>query len=97
MDLAKRKSLIKAFITFQYNYCSLTWMFHSRQLNNGINQIHERTLTLVYKDNNKLNFNDLLELDNSVAIHQLNFQIISTKTFKVKKITIFLLHYNLHS
>ena len=65
MDLAKRKSLIKASITFQFNYCSLTWMFHSRQLNNGINQIHERTLRLVYKDNNKLNFHELLALDNS--------------------------------
>ena len=85
MDLAKRKSLIKASITFQFNYCSLTWMFHSRQLNNGINQIHERTLRLVYKDNNKLNFHELLALDNSVTIHQLNLQIISTKTFKVKK------------
>ena len=69
MDLAKRKSLIKAFTTFQFNYCSLSWMFHIRQLNNGINQIHERTLRLVYKDNNKLNFNELLELDNSVTIH----------------------------
>ena len=51
IDLAKCRSLIKAFITFQFNYCSLTWMFHSRQLNNGINQIHESTLRLVYKDN----------------------------------------------
>ena len=34
MDLAKRKSLMKAFITTQLNYCPLTWIFHSRQLNN---------------------------------------------------------------
>ena len=33
-DLAKRKSLMKAFITSQFNYCPLIWMFHSRQLNN---------------------------------------------------------------
>ena len=30
MDLAKRKSLMKAFITSQFNYCPLIWMFHSR-------------------------------------------------------------------
>ena len=36
MDLAKRKSLMKAFITSQFNYCPLIWMFHSRQLNNRI-------------------------------------------------------------
>ena len=33
MDLAKCKSLTKAFITFQFNYCPLIWVFHSRQLN----------------------------------------------------------------
>ena len=41
MDLAQRKSLLKAFITSQFNYCSLIWMFHSRPLNNRINKIHE--------------------------------------------------------
>ena len=42
MDLAKRKKLMKAFMTSQFNYCPLIWMFHSRQLNNLINKIHER-------------------------------------------------------
>ena len=51
MDLAKRKSLMKAFITTQLNYCPLIWMFHSRQLNNQINKIQERALRLVYKGN----------------------------------------------
>ena len=51
MDLAKRKRLMKAFITTQLNYCPLTWMSHSRQLNNRINKIQERALRLVYKDN----------------------------------------------
>ena len=73
MDLAKPKSLMKAFITSQFNYCPLIWMFHSRQLNNRINKIQERALRLVYKDN-KLTFNDHLELDNSVTIHQRNLQ-----------------------
>ena len=84
MDLAKRKTLMKAFITSQFNYCPLVWMFHSRQLNNLINKIHESALRLLYKDN-KLTFNDLLELHNSVTIHQRNLQILATETFKVKK------------
>ena len=83
MDLAKRKSLMKAFITSQFNYCPLIWMFHSRQLNNRINKIQERALRLVYKDN-KLTFDDLLKLDNSVTIHKGNLQILATETFKVK-------------
>ena len=49
-------------------------MFHiSRQLHNRINKIQERALRLVYKDN-KLTFNNHLELDNSVTIHQRNLQ-----------------------
>ena len=47
MDLAKCKSLMKAFITSQLNYCPLIWMFHSRQLNNRFNKIHKRALRLV--------------------------------------------------
>ena len=78
MDLAKRKSLMKAYITSQFNYCPLVYMFHSRQLNNRINKKHERALRLVYKDN-KLAFNDLLELDNSVTIHQRRLQTLATE------------------
>ena len=44
MDLAKRKSLMKVFITSQFNYCPLIWMLHSTQLNNRINKTQERTL-----------------------------------------------------
>ena len=58
-------------------------MSHSRQLNNRINKIKERALRLLYKDN-KLTFDDLLKLDNSVTIHQRNLQIHATALFKVK-------------
>ena len=82
MALVKRKSLMKAFITSQFNYCPLIWMFRSRQLNNRINKIQERVLRLVYK-NNKLTFDELLKLDNSISIHQQNLQILATEIFKV--------------
>ena len=84
IDLAKRKSLMKAFITSQFKHCPLTWMFNSRKLNNRISKLHERALTLVYKDY-KLTFTDLLELDNSVTIYQRNLQVLATEIFKVKK------------
>ena len=58
-------------------------MFHSWQLNNRINKIQERALRLVYKVN-KLTFDDLSKLDNSVTIHQRNLQILATEIFKVK-------------
>ena len=69
---------MKAFITSPFNYCPLIWMFHNRQLNNRINTIHETVLRLVYKDN-KLTFDDFLELDNTVIIHRRNLQILATE------------------
>ena len=58
-------------------------MFHSRELNNRINRIHERALRLVYQDNS-LSFAELPEKDNSVAIHQRNLQVLPTRIFKLK-------------
>ena len=84
VDLAKRKNLMKAFITSQFNYCPLIWMFYSRQLGNRINKIQGRALKLLYKDN-KLTFDDLLKLDNSVTIHQRSLQTLGIEIFKVKK------------
>ena len=46
VDLAKRKSIMKAFITSQFNYCRLICIFHSRQLNKRSNKINERALSI---------------------------------------------------
>ena len=51
MDLNKRSNLMKSFITSQFSYYPLIWMFHSRNLNNKIKRIHERALRLVYQKN----------------------------------------------
>ena len=82
MDLSKRKCLLKAFLTSQFNYCPLMWMFHSRELNNRINRIHERPLRLGYQDNS-LSSAELLANDNSVTIHQRNLQLLATEIFKL--------------
>ena len=50
MDFEKRRSLMKAFVISQFNYCPLIWMFHNRALNNRINKIHERASRLVYQN-----------------------------------------------
>ena len=50
MDLPKRWVIMKSFITSQFGYCPLIWIFHSRALNNKINSIHERALTITYKN-----------------------------------------------
>ena len=73
---------MKAFITSQFSYCPVIWMFHSSNLNNKINRIHEQALRLVYQNN--LSFSELLDLDNSVTVHQKNLQVLVTEIYKVK-------------
>ena len=83
MDLSKRKSLMKAFVTSQFNYCPLVWMFHFRELSNRINRIRGRALRLAYQGNS-LSFPKLLEKDNSVTKNQRNLQVLATEIFKLK-------------
>ena len=59
---------MKTFITSQFSYCPLIWMFQSHNVNIKINRIHERAVRLVYQNN--LNFFELLDLDNSVTMHK---------------------------
>ena len=81
MSLKNRRTLMKAFIESQFNYCPLTWMLHSRTLNNKINRIHERALRTVYSDYNS-SFNELLDKDGSITIHQRNVQSLAIEIFK---------------
>ncbi len=55
-------------------------MFHSGQLNNKINKIHERALRIAYKDYES-NFETLLERDKSVTIHAKNLQTLAIEIF----------------
>ena len=79
----KLKIIMKTFIQSHFNYRYLTWIFHSRILNNKINKLHERALRLVYKNEN-LTFQDLLELDDSVTVHQKKLQKLATGMYKSK-------------
>ena len=75
---------MNAFITSQFSYCSLVWMFHGRTISNRINKIHEKTLKPVYKDEANLSFDDLLKKDKSISIHQRNLQILETEIYKIR-------------
>ena len=82
MDLNKRRNVMKDFITSQFSYCSLIWMFHSCNFNNKINMIHERALRLVQQNN--LSFSELFDLGNSVTVHQNCLQVLVTEIYKVE-------------
>ena len=81
MNIEKKRIIMKAFIESQFGYCPLIWMFHSRSLNNEINQIHERALRITYNDKSS-SFQDLLKKDNSVSIHHRNIRTLATEIFK---------------
>ena len=79
MSIPKRKLLMNSLFTSQFNYCSLTWMWHSRTMNNKINSLHERCLRIVHIDKTS-SYEKLFEKDGSVTIHTRNLQ-----TFKIYK------------
>ena len=71
----KLRIIMKAFVSSQFAYCPLIWMFHSRQINHKINKLHERALRIVYNDHFS-SFEELLSKDKSVTVHQRNLQIL---------------------
>ena len=83
MSFDKKGIFLKTFITSQFNYRPLVWMCHSRGLNNRINNLHERTLRIVYQDK-KSDFETLLKNNKSVTIHVRNLHYLVTEVYKVK-------------
>ena len=82
MSIEQRSKIMKAFIYSQFGYCPLVWMFHSRKLNNRINNIHERALRIVYGDHSST-FQTLLQKDKSVTIHTRNIQTLGIELYKI--------------
>ena len=57
-------------------------MFCSKELNKKINSLHKRALRIVYLDYTS-SFEELLEKDKAVTIHQRNIQLLAIELFKV--------------
>ena len=82
MDLPKRKQIMNAFFKSQFSYSPLTWMMYSRKLNDKIKRLHEICLRITYNDSLS-SFEELLERDNSVSVHNGNIQYLAIELCKV--------------
>ena len=82
MSTEKRRTLFKAFVVSQFNYCPLVWMFHTKELNNRINSLCEKALRLTHQNRNS-SFDELVKLE-SVSIHCRNLQYLLTEIYKIK-------------
>ena len=80
----QKRVLMNVYFMSQFGYCPLVWMNHSRTLNNPINGLHKRALSLVYSDFSS-SCSELLEKDKSATIHHLNFQTLAYEIYNVKK------------
>ena len=75
IELRKNGILMNAFFTIQFNYCPAIWMCHSRSLNNKINGFLERCQRIIH-DHEVLNFEALLNKNNSVSNHHKNIRAL---------------------
>ena len=82
MNTQQRRKIMTAYLNSKFGCCPLVWMFHSRTLNNRINKIHEKSLRIVYNDNN-LTYEELLWKDNSFTVHERNIQALAIEMYKM--------------
>ena len=83
MSLKRRRFLMKSFVESQLASCPLVWKCCDKRSDNRINHLQECTLRTVYNDN-VLTFENLLEKDNSVAIHVRIQRILAAELYKRK-------------
>ena len=83
MSTNQAQLLMRSFTMSQLSCCRLTWMCHSRNINNQINKLHECALRPVYNDKSS-SFRELFKRDKSVTIHERIIQALLTVIFKVK-------------
>ena len=84
LETLERRVLVNLFITLQFSYCPLIWMFHSRRMEHRVNKIHEKALRLICPSDSKLTFEELLDKNKTVSIHQKILQVLATEVFEAK-------------
>ena len=69
-----------AFIDSQFNYTPLIWMFCRKGLYLEMKKIHLKTLKVIHQSNKT--YEELLELSETVSIHQRHLRFLVTGVYK---------------
>ena len=72
---------MKTFVKSKFNHCPLICMFHSRRLNNKINNVNEKALKVVSSDQ-ILTFQELLDKEASSSVHHRNIETLVIEIYK---------------
>ena len=78
--LDKAKLLDNAFIDSQFNYAPLIWMFCHKATYLKMQEIHHKSLKVIYQSD--ASYDDLLQLSNSVSLHQRHLRFLLTEIYK---------------
>ena len=81
LNREKAKILLKSIVMSNFSYCPLIWMFCSKFANKEINRTNKRALRVLYEDYDS-SFEQLLEKDGSITVHQKNLQILMSEICK---------------
>ena len=83
LSFYQKKIVLSSFVHSHFSYAPLTWLFHSRELENKINSVHKKALRILYNDEDST-FEQLLAKDKAYTVHERNIQILLTEMFKAK-------------
>ena len=81
LNREKTKILLTSIVMSNFSYCPLIWMFYSKSANKEINRTYKRAWRVLYEDYDA-SFEQLLEEDGSITVHQINLQNLMTGIYK---------------
>ena len=81
LTLEQGQVLAEAYISSNFRYCTLIWMFCGKMSDNLIVKTHYRTLRAIY-DTQTRSYEELLHLSGKKKIHTQNLQILMVEVYK---------------
>ena len=81
LNLEQAQVLAEAYISSNFRYCPLIWMFCGKMSDTLIVKTHYRTLRAIY-DTQTRSYEELLHLSGKKKIHTQNLQILMVEVYK---------------